>query len=32
MADRVAEVADLWSDMSTRTYSLQGPMQQLEQS
>jgi bifunctional non-homologous end joining protein LigD len=31
MASRVAEVGDLWSDMSTRAYSLHGPMQQLQQ-
>ena len=32
MAKRVADVGDLWSEMLTRTYSLQGPIQQLAQS
>jgi bifunctional non-homologous end joining protein LigD len=32
MAKRVADVGDLWSEMLTRTYSLQGPMRQLAQS
>jgi bifunctional non-homologous end joining protein LigD len=32
MAKRVADVGDLWADVAKRTYSLQGPMQQLTQS